>query len=149
MYYRITDHVALRSWPDTGFAIYRRGTRRPLPLSERLAAAMLLAEGEHDMDTDDAVMLLVMDGLIESCERGERPSAWSAFRAYDNACFPMMNLMITLGPYVQGHHEVPFLRGRLAPENRAGLAWMDEPERDWGLGPVPLAPPHQTNRDKT
>ena len=70
------------------------GVRKPLPLSERVAATMLLADGEHDMETDDMVMLLVMRGLIEPCEKGERPSAWSTFRAYDNACFPMMNLMI-------------------------------------------------------
>ena len=95
MYYRITDHVALRSWSDIGFAIYKQGIRRPFPLSEKVATTMLLADGEHDMDTDDAVMLLVMRGLIEPCEKGERPSAWSAFRTYDNACFPMMNLMIT------------------------------------------------------
>ena len=95
MYYRITDHVALRSWSDTGFAIYKRGIRKPFPLSERVATTMLLADGEHDMETDDTVMLLVMRGLIEPCEKGERPSAWSAFRAYGNACFPMMNLMIT------------------------------------------------------
>ena len=56
---------------------------------------MLLADGEHDMETDDMVMLLMMRGLIEPCEKGERPSAWSRYRAYDNACFPMMNLMIT------------------------------------------------------
>ena len=47
------------------------------------------------METDDAVMFLVMKGLIEPCEKGERPSMWSTFCAYDNACFPMMNLMIT------------------------------------------------------
>ena len=62
MYYRITDHVALRSWPDTDIAIYRRGIRRPFPLSERVATAMLHADGEHNMETDDAVMLLVMRG---------------------------------------------------------------------------------------
>ena len=95
MYYRITDHVALRSWSDIGFAIYRLGVRKPLPLSERVAATMLLADGEHDMETDDMVMLLVMRGLIEPCEQGERPSVWSAYRKCDNACFPMMNLMIT------------------------------------------------------
>ena len=38
------------------------------------------------------------------------------------------------GPDVQGRHEVPLLRGRLVPQGRAGLARMDEPERDWGLG---------------
>ena len=95
MYYRITDHVALRSWSDIGFAIYKRGIRKPFPLSEKLAATMLLADGEHDMETDDTVILLVMRGLIEPCEKGERPSAWSAYRECDNACFPMMNLMIT------------------------------------------------------
>ena len=73
MYYRITDHVALRSWSDIGFAIYRRGIRQPFPLSERIAATMLLADGEHDMETDDMVMFLVMRGLIEPCEKGERP----------------------------------------------------------------------------
>ena len=72
MYYRITDHVALRSWSDIGFAIYKRGIRKPFPLSEKLAATMLLADGEHDMETDDTVMLLVMRGLIEPCEKGKR-----------------------------------------------------------------------------
>ena len=95
MYYRITNHVALRSWQDTGLAIYQRGIRRSFPLPEKWAAALLLADGEHDMETDDTVMVLVMQGLIEPCEKGERPSAWSALRTYDNACFPMMNLMIT------------------------------------------------------
>ena len=47
MYYRITDHVALRSWSDIGFAIYKRGIRKPFPLARRLASAMLLADGEH------------------------------------------------------------------------------------------------------
>ena len=95
MYYRITDDAALRSWSDIGFAFYRRGIRRAMPLPKRQAAAMLLADGEHDMETDDTVMLLVLKKLIEPCERGERPSAWSAYRKYDNVCFPMMSLMIT------------------------------------------------------
>ena len=56
---------------------------------------MLFADGEHDMETDDTVMLLVVRGLIEPCEKGARTGTWSAFREYDNACFPMMNLMIT------------------------------------------------------
>ena len=72
MYYRITDHVALRSWSDIGDAIYTRGIRQTFPLSERIAATMLLADGEHDMETDDMVMLLMMRGLIEPCEKGER-----------------------------------------------------------------------------
>lgn len=76
MYYRITDHVALRRWPDVGYAIYKRGSRRPFPLSDRVATTMLLADGEHDMDTDDMVMLLVMNRQIEPCEKGDHPSGW-------------------------------------------------------------------------
>lgn len=73
MYYRVTDHVALRSWPDTGFAVYRRGTRKPFPLAKAWAAAMLLADGEHDMQTDDTVMLHMLRGLIEPCEKAVLP----------------------------------------------------------------------------
>ena len=95
MYYRITDDVALRSWPDLGFAVYRRESRSAAPLSQKQAAVMLQSDGEHDVETDATVMLLVLKKLIEPCEKGERPSAWSAYRRYGNAYFPMMNLMIT------------------------------------------------------
>ena len=95
MYYRITDDVALRRWADTGFAIYRRGTRKPFPIPGKQAELMLRCDGEHDLETDSMVMLLAMRGLIEPCEKGERPGTWSAFREYGNACFPMMNLMVT------------------------------------------------------
>lgn len=63
MYYRITDHVALRSWPDIGFAIYKREIRKPFPLRGGLASTMLLADGEHDMETDDTVIILRRDRL--------------------------------------------------------------------------------------
>ena len=95
MYYRICDDVALRSWSDLGYALYRRGARKPFPLGANLAAVMLRCDGEHDLETDATVLHLVLQKLIEPCGRGERPSAWSAYRAYDNVCFPMMNLMIT------------------------------------------------------
>ena len=95
MYYRITDNVALRRWSDLGFAVYWRGVRSAFPLSAKQAAVMLLCDGEHDIETDDTVMLLVLKKLIEPCEKGEQPTAWSAFRSYDNVYFPMMNLMIT------------------------------------------------------
>ena len=95
MYYRITDNVALRRWSDLGFAVYWRGVRSAFPLSAKQAAVMLLCDGEHDIETDDTVLLLVMKRLIEPCEKGEQPTAWSAFRSYDNVYFPMMNLMIT------------------------------------------------------
>mgnify|MGYP002626588568 CR=1 FL=1 len=95
MYYRITDGVALRSWPNFGFGIYRRGDCSAAPLSAKQAAVMLRCDGEHDIETDETVMLLALKKMIEPCERGERPSAWSAPRRYDNAYFPLMNLMIT------------------------------------------------------
>ena len=95
MYYRITDEVALRSWPELGFAACRRGARTAVPLSRKQAAIMALCDGEHDIATDATVMLLAMKKLIEPCEKGAHPSAWSALREYDNAYFPLMGLMIT------------------------------------------------------
>jgi len=95
VYYRITDEFALRSWPDVGFAICQHGTHGLVHLSNKLAATMLLCDGEHDIDTDATVMLLTLKRFVEPCNKGERPSAWSAYRAYDNVRFPLMNLMIT------------------------------------------------------
>ena len=95
MYYRITDNFALRYWPSLGYAAYRHGGRGAVALTKRQAAVMLACDGEHDIDTDATAMLLVFQGFIEPCEQGERPSAWSALKKYDNAYLPLMNLMIT------------------------------------------------------
>ena len=95
MYYRITDEVALRSWTDRGFAYYRKGIRKPLPLPAHLAETMLRCDGEHDIETTPTVMYLVLKGLIEPCGAGEKPSSWSAYHRCDNVCFPMINLMVT------------------------------------------------------
>ena len=95
MYYRLTDHTALRSWPDLGFACYQKGERSAIPLSAKQAEVMLLCDGEHDIEIDDTVMQLSLKRLIVSCEKGEHPSAWSSYRKYENKYFPRMNLMIT------------------------------------------------------
>ena len=95
MYYRIRDNVALRSWTDIGYAIYWRGLRKPLRLSKAQTNILLRSDAEHDIETDATVMLLVLKGLIEPCQPGEHPSAWSTYRTYDNPSFPMMGLMLT------------------------------------------------------
>ena len=95
MYYRISDNIALRSWSDIGYAYYIMGVREAFPLTAKQAAVMLMCDGEHDIETDDTVMFLAFRKLIELCDKGERPSAWSVYRKCDNRCFPMMNLMIT------------------------------------------------------
>ena len=95
MYYRISDDIGLRSWTDLGFAYYGKGSRIAVPVSEKTARILLLCDGEHDIETDAAVMLLALKKLIEPCRKGEHPSAWSAYRKYDNKYFPTMNLMIT------------------------------------------------------
>ena len=95
MYFRLSEEIALRSWADLGFAYYLKGSNKAIPLTERQAAVLLACDGEHDMEIDDIVLLLTLKKIIEPCERGEGPSAWSAYRRYDNRCFPLMNLMIT------------------------------------------------------
>lgn len=95
MYYRISDLIAFRSFADLGFAYYKKGGRSAIPLSKKEASVLLLADGMHDLDTDETVLLLVMKRLMEPCSKGEVPSEWSAFRSCENPYFPMMNLMIT------------------------------------------------------
>ncbi len=95
MYYRLPDNIALRRWPDLGYAYYSRGLSYAVSLTAEEAHVMLLSDGEHDIEATDTVMLLILKNLIMPCNQGERNSEWSAFREYDNRYFPMMNLMIT------------------------------------------------------
>ena len=95
MYYRLCDGIALRRWAGLGYGYLVRGKDDVTPLSPALGETLRRFDGEHDVDTNALVMLLVMQKFIEPCEKGEKPSAWSAFREIDNRCFPMMNLMIT------------------------------------------------------
>ena len=95
MYCKLTEDIALRRWPDTGQMVCVRGKRGAIPVPEKLAQILLRCDGEHDLETDAAVMLLMVRKWIEPCEKGEHPSEWSAYREYANLYFPMMNLMIT------------------------------------------------------
>ena len=95
MYYKLSDDIALRKWTDYGYAYYEHGARNAIPLRPKEAEIMLICDGEHDIETDDTVMQLMLRNLITPCEKGEHPSEWSSLKKYDNRCFPMMNLMIT------------------------------------------------------
>ena len=95
MYFRLSNHVALRSWKNVEYALYIQGEPYAQPLTMKQAQALLLCDGEHDMEIDETVLGLAARNLIVSCERGAHPSAWSAYQKYDNPYFPKMNLMIT------------------------------------------------------
>lgn len=95
MYYKLSDDIALRKWTDYGYSYYERGARYAIPLRPKEAEIMLMCNGEHDIETDDTVMQLILRNMITPCEKGERPSEWSSLREYDNRYFPAMNLMIT------------------------------------------------------
>jgi len=95
MYYRLADHIALRSWKGVILAYYVRNQVNPRPLTLRQAKALLLCDGEHDLEADDTIVGLMDKGMITACEKGEHPSDWSTCREYDNRCVPEMNLMIT------------------------------------------------------
>jgi len=95
MYFRLSNHAALRSWKNVEFALYIQGEPYAQPLTRKQANALLLCDGEHDMDVDETVLGLAARGFIVSCEKGEHPSAWSSYKKYDNPYFPKMNLMIT------------------------------------------------------
>lgn len=95
MYLRLCDNIALRSWNDVEYAYYKKGVEFALPLSMRQVSVLLLCDGEHDVEADETVLLLMGSNIIEACEKGEKPSDWSSYRRYDNLYFPRMNFMIT------------------------------------------------------
>lgn len=95
MYLKLADYVALRSWKNVEYAIYIKGLPYAQPLTRKQANVLLLCDGEHDIEADETVLGLAARNLIFSCEKGDHPSAWSAYKKYENPYFPKMNLMVT------------------------------------------------------
>ena len=95
MYYRLTDEYALRSWKFVPRAVFGRTKVRPLMISNNDFLLLRICDGEHDLPECDAIKSFCEQGIIEPCNPGEHPSAWSAFRQYDHRCVLSMNLMIT------------------------------------------------------
>ncbi len=95
MYLKLADYVALRSWKNVEYAIYIKGLPYAQPLTRKQANVLLLCDGEHDIEADETVLDLAARNLIFSCEKGDHPSAWSAYKKYENPYFPKMNLMVT------------------------------------------------------
>ncbi len=57
--------------------------------------ALLLCDGEHDLESSGIIASLVERGLIEPCEKGEHPTDWSRPKKYPHRYFPAINFMIT------------------------------------------------------
>lgn len=95
MYYKIPEYIGLRSWPYVPYAYYVRYVPYAQPLSKAEFETMMLCDGQHNIEFDKSVMSLSIKGLITPCEKGDHPSEWSVYKAYDNRHFPKMNLMIT------------------------------------------------------
>ncbi len=64
MYYKLFDDIALRKWTDYAYSYYTYGARKAIPLKTKEAETMLLCDGEHDLETDDTVMQLILRNLI-------------------------------------------------------------------------------------
>ena len=95
MYYRLSPEIALRSFIGVSRCYYKRNADAARYISEYDFSLLLQCDGEHDLDENDDLTRLVNDGMIISCEKGEKPSEWSQYRHIDNKYFPKMNLMIT------------------------------------------------------
>lgn len=95
MFYRICDHIALRSWEYVPFAFYVRNKPYAIKLEKEEFSLMLLCDGEYDLADQELLKDLEQRGLIETCRRGEHPSRWSEHRSFPHRYFPKMNLMIT------------------------------------------------------
>ena len=95
MYIRLAEHIALRSWKELTYAYYTKTSPYAEPVTKKQAELLLQCDGEHDISLDKTVMELAARGMITACEKGDHPSEWSAYKAYDNRYFPRMNLMLT------------------------------------------------------
>jgi radical SAM protein with 4Fe4S-binding SPASM domain len=95
MYYRLKDHIALRKWKYVDRAIYNKHCDQAEGVSQDEFDLLLLCDGNHDIEPNPHLANLLSKGLIEPCQKGEKPSEWSMLKEYDNYYFPKMNLMIT------------------------------------------------------
>ncbi len=95
MYYRISPHIALRSWPDAPCAYYEKNRPFAFPLKAGEYMAMTLCDGQNDLKENDLIRSLLARNLIRPCEKGQAPDPWSRPRKLDHVYLPRMNLMIT------------------------------------------------------
>ena len=95
MFYRLKDRVALRKWKYVDRAIYIKGQENAIGASKEEFELLLKCDGNHDLENNEILENLLERGLIEKCQKGEKPSEWSSLLEYDNFYFPKMNLMIT------------------------------------------------------
>lgn len=95
MYYRLREHIGLRSWTRAPYACYVRNEAFAKRLSKDDFEMLCLCDAAHDLPESEQLKRLEAEGLIEACREGDSPDAWSLARRYDNRYFPKMNLMIT------------------------------------------------------
>lgn len=96
MYYKISNHIALRKWKYVSKAIYIKGIDHAINISGEEFEMLLMCDGSHDLDSNsDLIKQLIEKGYIKPCHKGEKVNEWSKLKEYDNLYFPKMNLMIT------------------------------------------------------
>ena len=95
MYYRLKDNIALRKWKYVDRAVYRKGSENAFGVPQKEFDLLLLCDGEHDIEPNPYIANLLGKGLIEQCNKGDKPNEWSLLKEYSNYYFPKMNLMIT------------------------------------------------------
>ena len=95
MYYRLTENYALRSWKFVNHVMYNRYLPAPMRLNEATFELLMQCDGEHDLEESEQINKLCEQGIIEPCEQGNHPSAWSQYRKYEHRYVPAMNLMLT------------------------------------------------------
>ncbi len=95
MYYRLREHIGLRSWKRAPYACYVRNEAFAKRLSRDDYELLCLCDAAHELPESERLKRLLEAGFVEPCAKGELPDEWSLPRSYDNRYFPKMNLMIT------------------------------------------------------
>jgi len=95
MYYKLTDHTALRSWQLVPYAYYTYGQRLASGLKEEEFNLLLKCDGNTALEESPLLEELINRDLCQVCEKGEVLGDWQKVRYCDNRYFPAMNWTIT------------------------------------------------------
>ncbi len=95
MYYKLNRDIGIRSWQNLPEAFFNRRERDAWSLSKKAFSTLCLCDGEHDIEPDRVLALLVLQGLITPCDKGDSIDDWQRLRVLDNPCYPAVNWAVT------------------------------------------------------
>lgn len=93
--YKLSEHIALRSWWLVPYAFYIKGQKNAIGLKKDEYELLCRCDGQQELPESKLLQELLERGLITTCKPGEQLSEWQKPKACDNRYVPAMIWMIT------------------------------------------------------